>query len=66
MSHGFELDPGAPVGASVPRNSVLAVLNQVLLAINRLVLGLSMLALVLGATVLTSYHRLPIERKAEA
>ena len=54
MSHGFELDPGAPVGASVPRNPLLAILNQVLLAINRLVLGLSMVALVLGAAVLTS------------
>ena len=54
MSHGFELDPGAPVGVSVPRNPLLAVLNQVLLAINRLVLTLSMLALVLGAAVLTS------------
>jgi len=54
VSHGFELDPGAPVGVSVPRNALLAILNQVLLAINRLVLGLSMLALVLGAAVLTS------------
>lgn len=54
MSHGFELDPGAPLGLRVPRNPLLAVLNQVLLAINRLVLALSMVALVLGAAVLTS------------
>ena len=54
MSHGFELDPGAPVGLIVPCNPLLAVLNQVLLALNRVVLALSMVALVLGAAVLTS------------
>ena len=54
MSHGFELDPGAPVGALVPRNRLLAVLNRVLLAINQAVLALSMIAILLGAAVLTS------------
>jgi TRAP-type C4-dicarboxylate transport system permease small subunit len=54
VSHGFELDPGAPVGSLVPRNPLLAVLHQLLLAVNRLVLALSMVALVLGAAVLTS------------
>ena len=54
MSHGFELEPGDAAGLRVPRNPLLAALNQVLLAINRLVLALSMVALVLGAAVLTS------------
>jgi TRAP-type C4-dicarboxylate transport system permease small subunit len=48
------LDPGAPVGVLVPRNRLLAILNQILLAINRGVLTLSMIALLLGAAVLTS------------
>lgn len=54
MSHGFELDPGAPVGALVPRNRLLAILHQSLLLINKGVLTLSMMALLLGAAVLTS------------
>ena len=54
MSHGFELDPGAPAGVLVPRNRLLATLNRALLSINQGVLTLSMVALLLGAAVLTS------------
>lgn len=53
MSHGFELDTGAPAEVKRPKNAVVAALLAALDAFNVLVLRLSMLALVLTSCVLT-------------
>lgn len=53
MSHGFELEPAATPGTSLPRNGQLAVAARALNWLNQQVLRLSMIALVVTAAVLT-------------
>lgn len=53
MSHGFEMDTGAPPVRMVPKNATVAFFTGALDWLNRQVLRVSMLALLLASCVLT-------------